>query len=81
VISRTHAQFWECFKALPEDLQRIAKEKYRLWERDCFHPSLHFKPLKDDVWQKVFLSWAEIGAEAGSSCSHAKFWLGRRNDL
>ena len=50
MISRTHAQFWECFNALPVAIQRIAKKQYRLWERDSFHPSLHFKLLKNDVW-------------------------------
>jgi hypothetical protein len=50
VISRANAQYWDCFNALPDDIQRVAKEKYRLWEKDCFHPSLHFKPLMDDVW-------------------------------
>jgi len=45
VISRAHAQFWKCLEALPEDIQRITKEKYRLWAQDNFHSSLHFKPL------------------------------------
>ena len=67
MISRAHPHYWEQFNALPEDVQRIAKEKYRLWERDCFHPSLHFKPLRDDVWSKCEESARIIRA------------LGRRN--
>jgi hypothetical protein len=70
VVSRTRPQFWECFNALPEYIQRIAKEKYRLWERDGFHPSLHFKPLKDDVWPvRINQSHRVLSGEAGSAKS------------
>ncbi|MGA2176895.1 MAG: hypothetical protein ABSH38_18120 [Verrucomicrobiota bacterium] len=75
MISRTHAQFWECFNALPEDVQRIAKEKYRLWDRDCFHPSLHFKPLKDDVWSvRINQSYRALGRRKGALI--VWFWIG-----
>jgi hypothetical protein len=79
VISRTLAHFWECFNALPEDLQRMAKEKYRLWERDCFHPSLHFKPLMDDVWSvRINHNYRALGRRKGGLI--VWFWIGTHAD-
>ncbi|MDQ6632633.1 MAG: hypothetical protein M3Y82_12920, partial [Verrucomicrobiota bacterium] len=50
MISQTHREFWICFQDLPEKIQAQAKEKFCLWENDCFHPLLHFKPLLGDIW-------------------------------
>ena len=66
MISRANAQYWDCFNALPGDIQRIAREKYRLWEKDCFHPSLHFKPLMDDLWSaRINQSYRAVGRRKG----------------
>jgi hypothetical protein len=79
VISRAHARFWECFNALPEDVQRAAKEKYKTWERDCFHPSLHFKPLKEDVWSvRINQSYRALGRRKGNLI--VWFWIGSHAD-
>jgi hypothetical protein len=79
VISQTHAQFWECFDALPLDIQRIAIRKYRLWERDCFHPSLHFKALSDDVWSvRINQNYRALGRRKGSLI--VWFWIGTHAD-
>jgi hypothetical protein len=48
--SRTSSDFWKCFDTLPPDIQRIAREKFKLWQKDAFHPSLHFKLLFTNVW-------------------------------
>jgi hypothetical protein len=75
VISRTHAHFWDCFNALPEDVQRIAKEKYRVWGKNNFHPSLHFKPLKDDVWSvRINQSYRALGRRKVGLI--VWFWIG-----
>jgi hypothetical protein len=75
VISRTNAQFWKCFDALPENIQRIAKKQYRLWERDCFHSSLHFKLLKADVWSvRINRSYRALGRRKGALI--VWFWIG-----
>ncbi len=50
MISRTHADFWRCFNALPAEIQQAARAKFELWQRDAFNSSLHFKPLFTDVW-------------------------------
>ncbi len=35
--------FRKLFEALPKDVQKQARRAFRLWLRDPFHPSLHFK--------------------------------------
>lgn len=75
MISRTHAHFWDCFNALPLEIQKAAREKYALWERDCFHPSLHFKLLKDGVWSaRINQSYRALGRRRGELI--VWFWIG-----
>src|ERR1041384_1308497 len=39
----TTADFWDCYKQLPEAVQRVADANYALLHADPRHPSLHFK--------------------------------------
>jgi hypothetical protein len=79
VISRAHGQYWECFNALPLDIQRMAKAKYRLWIQDCFHPSLRFKLLKEDVWSvRVNQNYRALGRRQGNLI--VWFWIGTHSD-
>jgi hypothetical protein len=79
VISRTHARFWDCFQALPQDTQHLARAKYRLWEQDCFHPSLHFKLLKEDVWSvRINPTYRALGRRKGSLV--VWFWIGSHSE-
>jgi len=52
LISKTTSRFKHAFEALPKGVQRQARQKYELWQRDLNHPSLHFKLLKGqkDLW-------------------------------
>jgi hypothetical protein len=79
VISRTIEQFWNCFNALPANIQKIAREKYALWERECFHPSLRFKPLRDDLWSvRINQNYRALGRRNGASI--VWFWIGTHAD-
>jgi len=79
VISRAHAQFWACFIALPSEIQRAAREKYQFWEKDCFHPSLHFKPLTDNVWSvRISQNYRALGRRKGALI--VWFWIGTHAD-
>ena len=44
---RSHAtgRFWRCYSQLPSPVQQQARQTYRRWCDDQFHPSLHFKKL------------------------------------
>ena len=50
MTSPTHRHFWTYFDRLPGEIQARAREKYRLWQRDPFHPPLQFKLLVNHVW-------------------------------
>src|SRR5438309_8482151 len=43
-------RFWQEFNRLPAHVQCLAREKFQLWLRDPFHPSMQFKPLVGNVW-------------------------------
>ena len=75
MISKTTADFWACFNALPVEVQRQAREKFQLWLQDAFSPVLHFKPLINDVWSvRVNQSYRALGRRRGSVI--AWFWIG-----
>ena len=42
---RANPRFWRCYRQLPEEVQRLADESYRLLLEDSRHPSLHFKSI------------------------------------
>ena len=43
-------RFWKCYHALPSEARELADKNYRLWRENSRHPSLHFKPLREDLW-------------------------------
>ena len=44
--SRRTKAFRECFARLPEEIQRIAREKYRIFRDNPRHPSFQVKPVR-----------------------------------
>jgi len=43
--SHSIAAFWECYDALPIEVQEQADKQYALLGADPFHPSLRFKEV------------------------------------
>lgn len=43
MTSHTTARFRKAFKRLPKQIQRQAREAYKLFRQDPYHPSLRFK--------------------------------------
>jgi len=75
VIARTNADFWACFNALPEEIQRLARDRFRLWREDAFNATLHFKPLYADVWSvRVNQNYRALGRRRGNLI--VWFWIG-----
>jgi hypothetical protein len=75
VISQTNADFWVCYHALPGEIQRLAREKFRLWQKDAFNAALHFKPLMEDVWSvRVNQNYRALGRRRGNLI--VWFWIG-----
>ena len=79
MISKTHADFWQCFHALPVSVQRQARERFRLWQQDAFNRALHFKPLVDEVWSvRVNQQYRALGRRTGNMM--VWFWIGTHAD-
>jgi hypothetical protein len=49
VTGKTHRRFWKSFEELPLPVQKLAREKYALWKRDPYHPSLHFEERRNGI--------------------------------
>ena len=69
--------FLKCFKELPDRIKRLARENYKLWRRDAFHPSLEFKRVgkKYPTYSvRVGLGWRALGFKDNSTM--VWFWVG-----
>ncbi len=79
MISRANADFWACYHALPEEIQRQARDRFRLWQEDAFNAALHFKPLFADVWSvRVNQNYRALGRRRGHLI--VWFWIGTHAD-
>lgn len=54
----TSAKFWQCFNALPGDIQKVARRNYELLKQNPSHPSLNFKPVKNGGSAAFASAWA-----------------------
>ena len=43
MIGKAQRRFWKAFHALPPHAQKLAREKFALWKRASYHPSLQFR--------------------------------------
>ena len=67
-------EFWKCYEALPESTRALADDKFVLFERAPFHPSLGLQQ-KGAVWTvDVGRSYRAIAYRAGDDFHW--FWIG-----
>jgi len=70
--SRTNRPFRAMFSSLPAHIQRQAREAYRLFRQNPFHPGLHFKQIHPDqpiYSARVGISYRAVGVRDGEqSC-------------
>ncbi len=71
---QTTPRFWECYNALPEEVQRLADKNYDLLVENVEHPSLEFKQI-GRLWSvRVGLHYRALGFSEGETI--AWFWIG-----
>ena len=77
--SHTSKQFRDAYASLPEAILKKARTQYERWQRDPFHPSLHFYCVRntmrsvrvDDNYRALgimdgdTITWLWIGAHRG----------------
>jgi hypothetical protein len=77
--SRTHRNFWVCFKCLPARIQRQAMDQFHLWQEDPNHPSLHFKELAAGLWSvRITRAYRALARRKGNLV--VWFWIGSHQD-
>lgn len=81
MTSRANARFWKAFSELSPELQRQAREAYRLFRDNPKHPSLRFKkvhPERPIYAARVSRNYRALGVLAGDEIIW--FWVGAHSD-
>lgn len=79
--STTTSQFHKFFARLPEQIQRQAREAYKLFKQNPYHPSLHFKQVHSSqpIYSiRISLDYRAIGEKEGDEITW--FWIGSHSD-
>jgi hypothetical protein len=73
-------RFWQCFDALPVEVQALARRSYAQLRADPAHPSLQFKTLADGRLHsvRVGLYYRALGIPVDGGV-HG-FWIGTHAD-
>ena len=79
--SKATDRFWKCYTALPKAIQKQAKEAYRLFIRDPFHPSLRFKRIHSSrpvFSARITIDYRSIGILGDGEIIW--YWIGSHAD-
>ena len=75
----TTRRFWQCYNALPENMQQTADRCYDLLKTDPSHSSLHFKKIGNKYWSvRAGLDCRALGVEVENGILW--FWIGTHTD-
>jgi hypothetical protein len=73
--------FWRLYHGLPVAIQKIAKEKFLLWQKEPFHPSLQFKLVsqKKNIWSaRINDSYRALGIRDKEQI--VWYWIGNHDE-
>jgi hypothetical protein len=74
--SKRTPRFNDLFRALPADIRKQAYAAYRLFQRNPYHPSLHFKKVNPTVYSaRVGISYRVLGRREEDDLI-VWFWIG-----
>ncbi len=79
--SRTTERFRKMMQGLPERVRRQARESYRVFAHDPYHPSLHFKrvhPTRPIYSVRVGLDYRAVGVRSGEEI--VWYWIGPHSE-
>lgn len=57
------SRFWTLYRALPEQIQRLADKNFALLKSDLRHPSLHFKRIGELLSVRVSDHYRALGLD------------------
>ncbi|HEX6544231.1 MAG TPA: hypothetical protein VF040_20920 [Ktedonobacterales bacterium] len=79
--SYTTDEFWELYRALPENIRRQAQEAYEQFQRDPFHAGLNFEEVdkKRHLWSaRITRGYRVLGIRDDGEITW--FWIGSHHD-
>jgi len=79
--SVTTARFWQCYEALPAEIQRQAERAFRLWIADPAHRSIDFKQVhrsRPIYSARIGRHWRAVALREGDTV--VWFWIGSHSD-
>jgi mRNA-degrading endonuclease RelE of RelBE toxin-antitoxin system len=53
--------FWNCYKKLPKEIQRLADKNFELLKSNQEHPSLHFKKADNYCSVRIGRKYRALG--------------------
>lgn len=74
MIHRASSRFWRCYRALPEDIRKLADRCFALLKADPGHRSLHFKKVSAFRSARVGLHFRALAIDAEGDA--VWFWIG-----
>jgi mRNA-degrading endonuclease RelE of RelBE toxin-antitoxin system len=66
--------FWECYRKLPRNIQKLADENFKLLKEDPKHPSLHLKKVGRYWSARVGIKYRTVAVEIEEGL--VWFWIG-----
>ena len=77
-MHRTVPRFWQCFEALPAEIQDAAEKNYQLLKKNPNHRSLHFKRVGKYWSVRVSLDYRALAVETDDG--FLWFWIGKHSE-
>ena len=79
--SKTTDRFWKSYAELPEDVKKKAKDAYKQFIGNPYHPSLHFKRIHSTrpiFSVRITINYRSIGLLKENEIIW--FWIGSHSD-
>lgn len=74
MIHHASPAFWSLYRALPDEVRRLADQSYEKLKADSRHPSLHFKKVGRFWSARISLNYRALAIEADDG--PIWFWIG-----
>jgi len=76
----TSSRFWQCFDALPAEIQKLARRNYELLKQNPAHPSLQFKSVHGGRFRsvRVGIHYRALGVPVPEGVQW--FWIGPHSE-
>src|SRR6266403_6239260 len=69
---------WKCYHALPQRIQKLAHEKFTLFQSNPYHPSIGFKKKGSVYTAEIGRSYRALARERNGD--YYWFWIGTHED-